>query len=275
MSVDATAPPEASSAEAMAKGAPLEPLVYRASGGRKTFFSFAFLILLPFFASLPAMIYTRLMHGLWFDTLGLAIFAACFAAVMFLLLVELMLSIRSRVVLGPRGVKLTLPANRGPTPLLRYQKHQFDYDDVDSVETQRTVYGGSLAPVMLKSAHVTKKDGETINLGYVSEANVDPTFPFPAIAAHIAERARRPLIERGAVLRSARADFLKIRARAQAGNPDANTRQLSEEEIEDLNHRHRTVMLGLFGAMVMLLLFGIAADFASDDPIGVGAGLFN
>ena len=274
MSADAAATAHAS-AEAMAKGEPPPPLVYRASGGRKTFFSFAFLMLLPFFVSLPAMIYTRLTHGLWFDTLGLAIFAACFAAIMFLLLVELMLSIRSRVVLGARGVKLTLPANRGPTPLLRYQKHKFDYDDVDSVETQRTVYGGSLAPVFLKSAHVTKKDGETINLGYVSEANVDPTFPYPVIAQHIADRARLPLIERGAVLRSARSDFLKVRARAQAGDPDAAPKTISDDEIEDLNHRHRSVMLGLIGVMTVLLLFGIAADLASEDPIGVGAGLFN
>lgn len=273
MSADTPVSPEASSADAMAKGTPPPPLIYRASGGRKTFFSFAFLILFPFFASLPAMIYTRLMHGLWFDTVGLAIFAACFTAVMFLLLVELMLSIRSRVVLGPRGVKLTLPANRGPTPVLRYQKHKFDYDDVESVETQRTVYGGSLAPVFLKSAHVTKKDGETINLGYVSEANVDQTFPFPVIAKHIADRARLPLIERGAVLRSARADFLKIRARAQAGDPAV--RPITDEEIEDLNHRHRTVMLALLGAITVLLLIGVAADLASEDPIGVGAGLFN
>ena len=35
-----------------------------------------FLILLPFYASLPAMLSRRLAHGLWFDTIGLMVFSA-------------------------------------------------------------------------------------------------------------------------------------------------------------------------------------------------------
>lgn len=263
------------SAEAMAQGKPAPKIVYKASGGRKTFFSFAFLILLPFFASLPAMIYTRISNGLWLDTLGLAIFAICFTAVMFLLFVELMLSLRSRVVLGSKGVKMTLPAGRGPTPMLRYRSHQMDYDEIDTVETRREVYGGSIAPVLMKGAQLTKKDGETVKLGYVSEANVDPTFPYPVIAKHIADRARLPLIDRGNVRRSAREKFLGIRARAQAGDPNAANDTIDEAQIAELNHRHRSVMLGLLGALAVLLLVGIALDFASQDPIALGLSLPN
>lgn len=266
---------DTASAEAMAKGALPPKIVYKASGGRKTFFSFAVLLLLPFFMSLPVMIYSRLTHGLWIDTIGLAVFAACFAAIMFLLFVELLFSLQTRVVLGQKGVSLRLPSGRGPTPMLRYRSHKFDYGDVDGVETRREVYGGSFAPVMLKGAQVTKKDGETIKLGYVSEANVDPAFPYPVIAQHIADRARRPLIDRGTVRRSARAKFLGIRARAQAGNPNAASDVIDEAEIENLNHRHRNVVLAILGIMALLLLVGIAGDFASNDPIGVGAGLFN
>ncbi len=257
------------SADAMAQGKPAPKLVYKAGGGRTTFFSFAFLILLPFFASLPAMIFARITHGLWIDTVGLTIFAICFAAVMFLLLVELMMSLRSRVVLGSKGVKMTLPSGRGPTPMLRYRSHQLDYDDIQSVETRREVYGGSLAPVMMKGARLTKKDGETVKLGYVNEANVDPTFPYPVIAKHIADRARLPLIDRGSVYRSARAKFLGIRARAQAGDPDAPEDTIDEAQIAELNHRHRSVMLGVLGVLAALLLIGIAADIASQDPLGV------
>lgn len=261
-------------AEAMARGEPAPKVVYRASGGRRTFFSFAFLILLPFFASLPIMIYTRITNGLWIDTAGLAIFAACFAAVMFLLFVELMQSLRSRVVLGPKGVKFTLPAGNGPTPMLRYQTQKFDYDEIESVETQREVYGGTIAPVMLQGARIAKKDGEVLTLGYVSEANVDPAFPYPVIAKQIADRARLPLIDRGSVRRSARAHFLGIRARAQVGKPDGISDILNDAQIEDLNHRHRSIMLMVLGAITILLLVGIAADFASQDPIGVRNGLF-
>ena len=266
---------DTASADALAQGKAPPRLLYKASRGRKTFFSFAFLILLPFFASLPAMIYSRLVHGLWIDTVGLAIFAICFTAVMFLLLVQLMVSLRSRVVVGTKGVKMTLPSGRGPTPMLRYRSHQFDFDDIESVETRREVYGGSFAPVLLKGARLTKKDGETIKLGYVSEANVDPTFPFPIIAKHIADRARLPLIDRGSVRRSARQKYLGLRASAQVQDPSAIDDTIDEDQIADLNHRHRTVVLGILGTMAALLLFGIAADFASQDPIGIGASFLN
>ena len=53
---------------------------YGASGGRKTAFSFLMLLLLPFFASLPIMMYQRINHGLWFDTWQLFLFAAVFSA---------------------------------------------------------------------------------------------------------------------------------------------------------------------------------------------------
>ena len=55
----------------------LERTVYEAGVGRKSSFRWPFSILLPFFASLPAMLVSRLMHGLWFDTIGLIIFSAC------------------------------------------------------------------------------------------------------------------------------------------------------------------------------------------------------
>ena len=261
---------DSTSAQAVAEGKPAPKLVYKASGGRKTFFSFAFLILLPFFASLPAMIYARVTHGLWLDSVGLAIFALCFTAVMFLLLVELMLSLRSRVVLGPKGVKMTLPSGRGPTPMLRYRTNKMDYDEIQSVETRREVYGGSLAPVLMKGARIIKKDGETVKLGYVNESNVDPTFPYPVIAKHIADRARLPLIDRGNVRRSARAKFLGLRSRAQSGDRTAAADDtLDEDQITELNHRHRSVMLGVLGALAILLLLGIALDIASQDPISL------
>ena len=57
----------------------------RPGAGRKTFLSLAFLILLPFYASLPAMLVQRLMHGLWFDTIGLMVFSAIFTVLMVLL----------------------------------------------------------------------------------------------------------------------------------------------------------------------------------------------
>ena len=74
-----------------------ERKVYEAGAGRKTFLSLAFLILLPFYASLPAMLIQRLTHGLWLDTIGLMVFALIFTGAMALLVVQLYQSLRSRV----------------------------------------------------------------------------------------------------------------------------------------------------------------------------------
>src|SRR5262245_7152780 len=108
--------------------------VYEAGPGRKTFLSMAFLILLPFFASLPAMLISRLIHGLWFDTIGLIIFSAVFASLMALLAVQLYHSLRSRVELGDTSVKLTLPQGSGATPMLRFLDTEIPYDQIYLIE---------------------------------------------------------------------------------------------------------------------------------------------
>ncbi|MDQ8698464.1 hypothetical protein [Hyphomicrobium sp. LHD-15] len=255
-------------AEAAAGGAAIpevkhERTVYAASGGRKTFFSFVFLILLPFFASLPAMIYMRLKHGLFFDAVGLGIMATAFAILMFLIVIELLFSLRARVELGETSVKMTLPSGRGPTPMLRYKTYEVPYDQVQTVETRREIYGGSLVPVLLKGARLITKDEKSVPIGYVSEANVDPCFPYTEIAKKIAERARLPLIDRGNVRRSFRRKFFGIKG-SRVNEVDA----VDEAQITDLNRSHHNVVMGLVGALVVLIVIGIVDDFASETPIG-------
>lgn len=234
-----------------------ERSVYSASGGRKTAFSFLFLVLLPFFVSLPAMIYMRVRDGLMFDAIGLSIMATAFAILMFLIVVELMYSLRARVELGETAVKMTLPAGRGPTPMLRYRTNEVPYDQVQSVETRREIYGGGLVPVLLKGARLTLKDGSNVPIGYVSEANVDPAFPYPVIAKQIADRARLPLIDRGNVRRSVRRKMLGIASGLAEGDI------VEERDIEKLNQSHSSFMLALVGGLMLLIAVGIVDDIQS------------
>ena len=248
------------SSPAAAGAAKPERKVYRASGGRRTMFSFLLLILLPFFASLPAMLYMRVSQGLWFDTVGLGVIALAFSIIMFLLLVELMFSLRARVELGENKVKMTLPSGRGATPMLRYKSYEVPYDQVDTVETRREVYGGGLIPVQLQGARLILKDGTRVPLGYVSEANVDPAFPYPEIAKKIADRARLPLINRGSVRRSLRK---KMFGKAPAASVDDT---VSEAEIAGLNHTHSNFILGLIGIFAVLIVVGIVEDLSASGP---------
>lgn len=244
-----------------------EPEDYGASTLRTTIFCLVFLLLLPFFASLPAMIGMRASSGLLGDNLGLLVLAAVFTALMFLVFVEMMFSIRTRVHLGREKVRMTLPAGRGPTPMLRYRSYEFPYDQVDTVETRREIYGGALTPVLMKGARVTLKDGSLVPLGYVSEADSDPVFPYDEIARKIAERARLPLIDRGAVRRSVRSKMLGVKA------TDAENTLIDDAGIARLNASHNTFMLAIIGIVLILMLIGIAQDFADGSPIGQTAWL--
>lgn len=231
-----------------------ERTLYEATGGRKTFFSFAFLLLLPFFVSLPGMLYQRVSKGLWVDTVGLMILAAGFSIVMFLLFIELLFSLRSRVEIGEKAVKLTLPAGRGPTPMLRYATHEIPYDQIKAVETRREIYGGALAPVLLQGARIITKDDRPVRLGYVNESNVDPCLPYPVIARQIADRAGLVLNDRGSVWRSYRRKFLGFRSNDDGAKP------IDEAQIAELNRSHTRWVKGIVAGVVLLMAVGIVKD---------------
>ena len=186
-------------AMAEAKG---ERTVYEAGGGRKFFLALAFLILLPFYASLPAMLIQRLIHGLWFDTIGLMIFTLLFTALMALLGVQLYQAIRSRVEFGDTAVRITLPQGSGATPMLRFVNREIPYGQIGAVETRCVLFGNAFAPVLLRATRVLTKDGQHVRLGNVNEDNVDQALPFPEIGHKLAQRAGCEVADGGMVRRS-------------------------------------------------------------------------
>jgi hypothetical protein len=101
----------------------------------------------------------------------------------------------------------------------------------------------------------------------VSEANDDPVFPYVEIARKIAERARLPLIDRGSVRRSVRSKMMGIKA------SDLENTLVDDREIARLNASHNTFMLALIGIVLLLMLVGIAQDFADGSPVGQTAWL--
>lgn len=235
---------------------------YRASGARATMFSFIFLILLPFFVSLPAMIVMRIMSGRWDSTLGLAILAIGFAAIMLLVVAELLFSIRARIDIGENAVKMTLPAGRGLMPMLRYQRHEIPFTDIKAIESRREIYGGTLAPVLMRGARIITKDDRAIQLGYLNEANVDPAFPYSEIAEQVAARAGLQVIDRGAVRRNMASKMMGIRTMDDGGG------SIEEETIADLNRRHAHVIVVLVAGLVLLVGIGIAGDLMTQpDPV--------
>jgi hypothetical protein len=237
-------------------GAP-ERRVYEAGAGRKTFLSLAFLILLPFWASLPAMLIQRLIHALWLDTIGLIIFSLIFTGLMALLGAQLYQSLRSRVEFGDTAVRITLPQGSGATPMLRFVNRDIPYSEIEAVETRCVLFGNALAPVLLRATRLRTKDGGHVRLGNVNEDNVDAALPFPEIGARIAQRAGVGVVDGGTVRRSVEGRVLGLLGRKTAIEASP---PLPEAEIAALNGRHARAVRYLVAVMAVLVVGGIAID---------------
>lgn len=254
-----------SDAAPVAASAGPERTVYAAGGGRKFAFSFVFLLLLPFFISLPPMLFWRISQGHWNGTFGLTVLAIGFTFIMFLIVVELMHSLMARIELGDKSVKMTLPSGRGPTPIIRYRSHDIPYDQIKAVETRREIYGGSVAPVLLQGARLILKDDTPVKLGYVSEANADPCFPYPEIAQKIAARAGLTVEHKGNVRRSLQKKYLGL----GRGLLTPGEGSVEESEIAALNRSHRRWVMRLITLLVGLVVVGIALDIAFPPSSGL------
>ena len=134
----------------------------------------------------------------------------------------------------------------------------FERGDIKAIETRREIYGGTLAPVLLRGARILTKDGRSIQLGYLNEANVDPAFPYIEIADRIASRAGLQIVDRGAVRRNVATKMMGIRAMDDGGGP------IDEAVVADLNRRHAHVVIGLVAGLVVLIGIGIAGDLMTE-----------
>ncbi|MGL4398001.1 MAG: hypothetical protein ACRCS9_15805, partial [Hyphomicrobium sp.] len=143
---------------------------------------------------------------------------------------------------------------RATTPLLRYRRHSIPYADITGVELRREIFGSKLAPVMLQGAVLQTRSKGEVPLGFVSEANVDGAFPFPAIARDIAARAGVELADRGSVWRGGASGILGVIA------PGAR-HVVTVDEVATLKRSHRRLMLVLVNTLLTLVIMGAAMDY--------------
>lgn len=226
---------------------------YEVGGGRKTFFALAFIILLPFFVSVPVMLYQRIDKGVWLDTWGLIIIALAFLAIMLLILFELIFSLRAKVDIGHNAVALTLPKRGSLFPTVFYESRTVPYEDIEAVQTYCDCYGGGVAPMVLRGTRLVLKTKETILLGFVNDRDDDPRFPFPRIAEQIAARAGVPVKNLGHVQH--------VLHRRMFGLMPQRPDDLPAEEVDAINRRHRSFLIALSLVFVALLALGISHDF--------------
>lgn len=237
-------------------------MVYQASGARRVGLAMAFLLLLPFSASVPIMLFQRVTQGIWLGTPGLLLLGLGFAIIQSLILIQLMQAVRTRLVLGQEDVEMTLPAGRWLTPLLRYDHHAIRYDAIQAVERRQEVYGGRLAPVLMTGIRIIPKDGLPIRLGYVNALNEDPALPVVTIGEEVARRADIAVLDRGTVQRSLQRKLIGASALVAHAEP------LAGAQIAGINASHRRVVWATGVLLALLLAGGIAFDLTQPPPGG-------
>lgn len=233
-----------------------EKTFYEVGAGRKTFFALALIILLPFFASIPVMLYQRIDKGVWLDTWGLIVIAVAFLAIMLLILFELIFSLRAKVDIGKTALALTLPRRGTLLPTFFYDTRVIPYADIAAVQTYCDCYGGRVAPMIMRGTRLVLKTKETVQLGFVNERDDDPRFPFPRIGEQIAARAGVRVRNLGHVQHALH--------RRMFGFIHENRDDMPSEQVQAINRRHRSFLLILSLAFLLLLGVGISHDFLSD-----------
>ncbi|MGE0055641.1 MAG: hypothetical protein AB7S74_15670 [Hyphomicrobium sp.] len=232
---------------------------YGTGAVRQTIFALSLLALLPFAVGMVVMIVRRVSDGLWYDLPALMLLACGIGAVMAMLAFELLFSIRARLVLGKMALRFTLPKNGAAVPLWSYASHDIPYHAIKGVELRREVFGGKIAPVLLRGLVIKTKDNKETVVGHTLEGFEDPAFPFAMIGDQIAARAAVPLVDQRTIWIRRRSD----RSLEYISHYDTDTYILDPAEEERLNVAHRRIMLGLTSALAAIVLLGLLAEFAS------------
>ncbi len=236
-----------------------ERVRYVTSEWRQGVFALALLIELAFLFGVFHMLLRRMLDGIWIDIPGLLVIALGLSAVAAMLALELLFSVRARVKFGRAAFSFTLPRNGGPAPLLRYTHADIPYHAIKNVELRSEVFGGKLAPVVLRGLVVRTKDNREYVLGHTRDGFDDPAFPFAQIGHQLAQRAALQMVDQRTVWRRTRRE----RAMGYISEFDTNSYVMDGVQTAQLNTGHRRLMLGLASAFAALVLLGLLADFSA------------
>lgn len=236
-----------------------ERMRYASGGLRQSAVALGLLLVLPFALGAFYMLARRAMDGLTFDIAGVALVALGLLAVTVMLALELLHATRARLKFGKTALSFTLPRGGGPTPLLRYVSADIPYHAIKSIELRREVFGGKVAPVLLRGLILRTKDSREFVLGHTLEGFEDPAFPFEEIGERLAKRCALPLLDQRTIWRRTR----KERALGYISEYDTSSYILDPAEAGRLNVAHQRLVFGIASALAALVMLGLIADFSA------------
>ena len=229
--------------------------VYKVGFGRWLILWIVFLLLLPFFISMPVMFGMRILHGKFVDAASLGLMAVLLGVALAFLYLQIKAARRTRIELDENEVKLTVPTWRGPTPFGPFIEEKISYSDIDCVEQRGELYRMMGVVGLRKASCVVTKDGKRIVLGYETEQEDDEPIPFSRIASEVASNAAVSLVNKGAV--NVGTQF----GAAFGGTPSWDTPPITAKEAGEAQKRARQIFVGMIGGFIILVIIAIVLSF--------------
>lgn len=230
------------------------PEIYKVSIGRQVVLWITFLIFLPFFISMPIMMFMRIANGRITDTISLgAIFLVALVGVIFIVL-QILAAGRQRIELNEDKITLKLPTWKGPTPLGPVVKADLNYSDVSAIEKRGELYALLGVLGLREVSSIITHDGKRYVLGYISENEADAPIPYDKITESLAQRTGKEVLHKGAVNGGTQV------AAMFKGSPSWETTPLNAEDVIKIRKRAQNFTLALL--VLFILLFAGSLGFA-------------
>ncbi len=237
----------ATKTENITKSTQQKPETYKVSIGRQIVLWFTFLLFLPFFISMPIMIFMRIAHGQIMDTLSLGlIFVFSFIGILFIIL-QILAAGRQRVDMHQDKVTLKLPTWRGPTPTGPVIKTELTYADITAIEKRGEIYALMGILGLREVSSIIASDGKRYVLGYVTENEADAPVPYNKITQLLSEKTGKPVLHKGAVNGGTQIGAMF------RGAPSWDAQPLNAQDVNAIRKRASRLTLAV------LILFFIAA----------------
>ncbi len=246
MSTETIQATDATKAENSAKEIKQKPDTYKVSIGRQIVLWITFLMFLPFFISMPIMIFMRIAHGKFMDTISLGlIFAFSFIGILFIIL-QILAAGRQRIDVHRDKVTLKLPTWRGPTPTGPVIKTELSFSDIQAIEKRGEIYALMGLLGLREVSSIITSDGKRYVLGYVTENEADAPVPYNKVTQVLSEKTGKPVLHKGAVNGGTQIGAMF------KGAPSWDTAPLNASDVNAIRRRARRITL----ALIILFLAG-------------------
>ncbi len=225
--------------------------IYKIGIGRQIVLWFILLLFLPFFISMPVMMFMRITHGQTSDAISLGIiFLLAFIAISFIIL-QILAAGRQKIAFHEDKVSLKLPTWRGPTPFGPTIEKDIAYSDIKAIEKRGEIYAFLGALGLREVSSLLTNDGSRHVLGYSTENEADAAIPYDDITNLIAERSGIEVTDIGTINAGTQMQAIF------SNTPSWEEKSINAQDLNKIRARAKFLALLSIGVFIALVCIGI------------------